>query len=257
MNHTEQRGRLRSLLTYNPFALTDVEARSRRWLILGMAAGAGVAVMLVLALLPESTRAPWTDFLIAFGTFLLVQLGVEVRFSLKRNRVRRAVTRILAAGAVAAGLIAAVVVPGGEQQLASADPDVGEIVEFVEQEILEPLSIAGSVGAGMKIGHETCGSRCATAGAVVGAGVGIAINNTTAVVTGAVDAAEAIGDAAQAAGSFLDNAGGPPEKVVHRDNAASTHNLPNGNSASNAQSSPQPTCSAGYGVHGRASCSWN
>ncbi|MXX46809.1 MAG: BCD family MFS transporter [Chloroflexi bacterium] len=257
MSHTKQKGKLRSLLTYNPFALTDEEAEDRRWLILGMAAGAGVAVMLVLALVPESARTPWIDFLIAFGAFLLVQFGMEARFSFKRNQLRRAATRLLAAGAVAAGLIAAVVIPSGEQRLVSADPEVDDIVEFVEEEILEPLSIAGAVGAGAKIGHEACGSRCAAAGAVAGAGVGVAINNTTAVVTGAVDAAEAIGDAAHAAGSFLDNAGGPPEQVVQRDDAATTQNLPNGNSASNAQSSPQPTCTAGYGVHGRASCTWN
>ena len=71
------------------------------------------------------------------------------------------------------------------------------------------------------------------------------------------DIGSAIGDAAHSAGPFLDSAGGPSQAVQDRDSAASTPNLPSTTEATPVQSSPQPTCTVGYGVHGRGSCSWN
>ena len=252
-----QRGwRLGPLASFDLFGLTDEETKSKRFLMLTMAVGAGIIVALTLALMPESARTPWGDFSIAFGAFLLIQLVAETRISWRRSQTRRAVTRGLLAAAVVVGLIAAVLVPRGEQETVGAEPSTDEIVKFIEEKVLEPLSIGGAVAAGAATGNQACGAKCATIGAAAGAGVGIAINNTVATVDAAKRAAKGIGKAAHTVGSFLDNTGGPPEKVVQRDAAASTPNLPRGTASTPDTSSPQPTCSIGYGVHGRASCSW-
>ena len=247
-------GRLRSTLSFDLFGLTDDEAKRRRFLILRMAVVSGVAVMIALALIPASLRTPWGDFLIAAGAFLVAQLVTEMGLSWRRSQVRRAATRGLLAAAVVGGIAAAVVVPSGEQETASADTG-DDIAEFIEEEVLDKLAIGGAVAAGASAGNSACGSRCATAGAVVGAGVGIAITNTKATVQAAKDTAKSVSKAAKAAGKALTSQPKQPKKVVQRDAAASTPNLPKGTSATPDNSSPQPTCQAGYGRHGRSTCS--
>ncbi len=243
---------------FDLFGLTDAEAKHKRFLMFSVSLGAGLVLMLVLALIPDSSRTPWGDFLIAAGTFLFVQLAAEIRISLRNRQVRRAATRALLAVAVVGGLTAAVLVPGGEQDVAEADsPSTEEIVEFIEENVLEPLAIAGPTGAGATIGAQACGSKCAAGGAVVGAGVGVAINNLETTVETVTSVATTVANAADEAGSFLDNAGGPSDPVQQRDSAVATPNLPNGIEDTPDTSSPQPTCDIGYGTHGRASCSWN
>ena len=131
------------LLSVDIFGLTDEEAKRKRWLMVRMAIGAGIAVMLVLALMPDSARTPWGDFLIAAGAFLLTQFATEMRISLRQNRIRRAAARGLLAAAIVGGLIAAVAVPSGKQEIAEAEPSADEIVEFIEENVMKTLAIAG------------------------------------------------------------------------------------------------------------------
>lgn len=80
--------------------------------------------------------------------------------------------RGLFAIAIAIATATAMHVYPGENQTALADSpaeQIEEIVEFIEEQVAQPIAQIGSAAAGAKIGQEVCGRRCVAPGAVVGA----------------------------------------------------------------------------------------
>ena len=90
----------------------------------------------------------------------------------RRRKKFSVLYRGLFAIAIAVATATAIHVYPGENQTALADgpaEQIEEIVEFIEEQVSQPITQLGSAAAGAKIGQEVFGRRCVAPGALVGA----------------------------------------------------------------------------------------